>query len=239
MPPEGVQRKKHEDILNFTEIYEFAKLAVSMGVTKIRITGGEPLIRKNIIELIKMIAGITGLKDFGMTTNGVYLPEFAQQLAQAGLHRVNISLDTINPEKFKKLTRVGKLEDVMAGIEAAKKAKLLPIKINCVVKKNTHEPDAVEVAKFCQENDLQIRFIREMDLEKGTYWKVKGGTGGSCKICNRLRLTSDGKLRPCLFSEIEYDVRKLGIKNALMQAVGNKPEYGTVNRNKGFNDLGG
>ena len=93
--------------------------------------------------------------------------------------------------------------------------------------------------EFCAKNDLQVRFIREMDLEKGQFWQVKGGTGGACKICNRLRLTSDGKIRPCLFSELEYDVRKLGAKQALMLAVGNKPELGTVNNVNKFNNIGG
>ncbi len=239
MPAEGVKLMKHDDILSFDEIVDIAEQAVSMGVRKIRITGGEPLVRRGIIYLIEKIAKIKGLEDFGLTTNGVLLSGYAEKLAKAGLHRVNISLDTLNPEKFRKLTRVGKLEDVLKGIEAAKKAKLFPIKINCVIKENQNEADAVEVAKFCKKNSLKIRYIREMDLEKGTFWRVKGGDGGECSICNRLRLTSNGKIRPCLFSELEYDVRKLGVKKALMFAVGNKPKAGTVNKLLNFNDIGG
>ena len=239
MPAEGVPLMDHNKILSFDEIYDIAKTAVSMGVDKIRLTGGEPLVRKNIIELVKMIGSIEGLKDFGMTSNGVYLTKYAKQLKEAGLHRVNVSLDTMNPEKFKEVTRVGRLEDVLRGIKAAQNAGLNPVKINCVIQKTENEPDAVEVAEYCKENNLQVRFIREMDLEKGTFWQVKGGTGGACKICNRLRLTSDGKIRPCLFNDMEYDVKKLGIKKALMLAVGNKPKAGSVNNVNKLNNIGG
>jgi len=239
MPAEGVDLMPNEEILTFEEITDFTKLAVSMGVTKVRITGGEPLVRKDIIELIKMIGAIPGIKDFGLTTNGVYLTKYAQQLADAGLNRVNVSMDTTDPEKFKKFSRVGNIESVYKGIEAAKKAGLLPIKINCVIKKSESEPDAMMVAKYCEDNDLQIRYIRQMDLSKGSFWRVKGGEGGACGICTRLRLTANGLLRPCLFSDLQYDIRKLGHKRAIMLAVGNKPEYGTINRKNGFSNIGG
>ncbi len=239
MPAEGIKLMPNSEILSFEEITEFTKLAVSMGVRKVRITGGEPLVRKDIIELIKMIGAIPGITDFALTTNGVYLTKYAQQLADAGLNRVNISMDTTNPEKFKQLSRVGNIEDVYKGVESAKKAGLLPIKINCVIKKSEQEEDAQQVTKYCQDNDLNIRYIRQMDLSKGTFWKVKGGDGGACGICNRLRLTANGLLRPCLFSDLEYDIRKLGNKRAIMLAVGNKPEYGTVNKVSGFSNIGG
>jgi len=239
MPAEGVKLMKHSEILTFDEIVETARIGVSKGIDKIRLTGGEPLVRKDIIDLVKMIAQIDGLKDFGLTTNGVYLTKYAQKLADAGLHRVNISLDTINPEKFREITRVGNLQDVLDGIEAAKKAKLFPIKINCVIQKTEFEPDAVEVAKFCEQNDLQIRYIREMDLEKGQFWQVKGGEGGACKTCNRLRLTSDGKIKPCLFSDLEYDIKEQGINEAYDDAIENKPERGTINKINKFNNIGG
>ncbi|MCF6184666.1 MAG: radical SAM protein, partial [Bacteroidales bacterium] len=136
MPAEGVELMQHKDILRFEEIVEVVKYAVSQGVDKIRITGGEPLVKKGIVDLIRMIAEIDGIKDFGMTTNGIFLDKYAQQLADAGLHRVNISLDTINPEKYRKITRTGDITQVFKGIEAAKKAGLNPIKINCVVQKS-------------------------------------------------------------------------------------------------------
>jgi len=239
MPADGIKLISHKEILSFDEIYEIARVAVSMGVDKIRITGGEPLVRKNIVVLIKMIASINGLKDFGLTTNGIYLPKYAQQLSDAGLHRVNISLDTMNAEKYKQITRLGNIEDVFKGIEAAKKAGLNPIKINCVIHENSTEPDAQDVADYCNKNGLQIRFIREMDLETGQFWRVQGGDGGECKICNRLRLTSNGKIRPCLFSDLEYDVRKLGAEKAIILAVGNKPKSGTVSLKGKFSNVGG
>ncbi|MEN8119929.1 MAG: radical SAM protein [Bacteroidota bacterium] len=239
MPAEGIKLIPHEEILNFDEIFDVAKTAVSMGVDKIRITGGEPLVRKDIVELVRMIASLDGVKDLGMTTNGIFLSKYAQQLADAGLHRVNISLDTMDPEKYKKVTRLGDINHVFKGIEAARKAGLTPVKINCVIQESQMEPDAQAVASFCHKNDLQVRFIREMDLETGQFWPVQGGDGGECKICNRLRLTSNGKIRPCLFSDLEYDVRKLGAEKAIMLAVGNKPRTGTISKVAKFSNVGG
>lgn len=239
MPAEGVELLRHQDILSFDEIVEVAKTAVAMGVDKVRITGGEPLVRKGIVDLVKMLAEIPGIKDLGMTTNGTLLHKFAQPLANAGLHRVNISLDTLEPEKYQKITRVGKLEDALSGIQAATDAGLLPVKINCVVRKNSDEPDARQVRKFAEENNLQVRFIPQMNLDTGEFGVVEGGDGGNCKKCNRLRLTSDGKIMPCLFSELGYDVRKLGAKKAIELAVGNKPRSGTVNHINHFSNIGG
>lgn len=239
MPEEGVKLMKHEEILSFDEIVHFSKVAVNMGIDKIRITGGEPLVRRGIVDLVARIAKIDGLKDFGMTTNGIVLDKFAQPLADAGLHRVNISLDTLNPERYKQITRLGNINDVFRGIEAAKKAGLLPIKINCVIKKNHNEPDAQDVAKFCKENDLQIRFIHEMNLETGEFSVVEGGSGGDCKICNRLRLTANGLIKPCLFSDIGYNVRKLGAEEAIKTAIENKPKNGTANHTGEFYNIGG
>jgi len=239
MPEDGVQLMEHDDILRFDEIVEVVQEAVNMGVDKVRITGGEPLVRKGIVDLVGKIGQIDGIKDFAMTTNAIFLPKYATELVAAGLHRVNISLDTLNQEKYKGITRVGNLDNVLKGIEAAKKAGLSPIKINCVIKESSEEPDAQEVAAFCKKNDLKIRYIREMDLEKGQFWKVKGGEGGACNICNRLRLTSDGKIKPCLFSDIEYDVRDYGAKGALEKALGNKPESGTASFKNKFSNVGG
>ena len=130
MPAEGIEMLGHDEILSFDEIVEITKVAVSMGVDKVRITGGEPLVRKGIIDLIKMISAIAGINDLAMTTNGVLLNRFAKPLAEAGLNRVNISLDTMDPEKYHSITRLGKIEAVFRGIEAAQLAELNPIKIN-------------------------------------------------------------------------------------------------------------
>lgn len=239
MPAEGVELMHHNDILRFDEIVATVKYAVSRGVDKVRITGGEPLVKKGIVDLVGMIAKIDGIKDFGMTTNGIFLEKYARELKNAGLHRVNISLDTLNPEKYKQITRVGDITKVYAGIKAAKDAGLTPIKINCVIKKSVDEPDAVEVAKFCKENDLQIRFINEMNLETGSFSVVKGGTGGNCAVCNRLRLTANGDIMPCLFSDLRFNVRELGIENAFAAALGEKPKNGHVAVKSKFYNIGG
>ena len=239
MPAEGIKMLHHSEILSFEEITEVTKMAVSMGVDKVRITGGEPLVRKGIVDLIKMLAAIQGINDLAMTTNGFFLNKFAKPLAEAGLHRVNISLDTLDPEKYTNITRVGKIEDALRGIEAAKQGGLSPIKINCVITKSSDEPDAQMVKKFCETNGLHVRFIPQMNLETGDFGIVEGGEGGNCKICNRIRLTSEGKIMPCLFSNLGYSIKELGVKKALELAIGNKPRSGSVNHINHFNNIGG
>ena len=239
MPEEGVKLLSHRDILSFDEIVEVTKAAVRKGVDKIRITGGEPLVRKGIVDLVEMIGKIDGVKDYSMTTNAIFLDKFAKDLVKAGLQRVNISLDTLNPEKFKELTRGGDIQKVFDGIEAAKKAGLEPIKINCVIKESNQEQDAVEVRKYCKAHNLQIRFIKEMDLETGEFGVVQGGSGGDCGICNRIRLTANGTIKPCLFSDISYNVRELGAERAIDLAIGNKPQSGHTNVTGKFYNIGG
>ena len=239
MPEEGIKLISHDEILRFDEITNVVKEAVSLGVNKIRITGGEPLVRKGIVDLVKMISAIDGIQDFGMTTNGNLLEQFALPLANAGLQRINISLDTVNPQKYKSITRFGDINMVFKGVQAAKIAGLSPIKINCVVKESEMELEAQEVAAYCERNGLKIRYIREMDLEKGTFWQVKGGDGGNCSSCNRLRLSSNGKIMPCLFNDLQYDVRKLGARKALELATGNKPLSGTISKLNKFSNIGG
>jgi cyclic pyranopterin phosphate synthase len=239
MPEEGIKLFRHEDILSYDEIVCFTKLAVSKGVNKVRITGGEPLVRKGITALVRMISDIPGIEDLSMTTNGTLLKLYARELKSSGLDRVNISLDTVNPEKFTALTRTGKLQDVFDGINAARDAGLFPIKINCVIKETKEEDDAREVLRFCEDNDLEIRFIYQMDLISGHFSKVDGGTGGNCSICNRLRLTSNGKLKPCLFNNIEFDIRELGPEKALEMAADLKPECGSKNETGEFYNIGG
>ena len=239
MPADGIVLLKHSDILSFEEILDVVKHAVPLGVDKVRITGGEPLIRKGIVNLVERIAQEKSIIDFGLTTNGILLKDFAKPLKEAGLHRVNISLDTIDPEKFRQITRGGDIRLVLEGIDAARNAGLTPIKVNCVIKSNTDEPDAGLVKKYCEDNGLQIRYIREMDLDNGEFYVVHGGSGGDCARCNRLRLTANGLIKPCLFNEMEFSVRELGARKALEMALENKPPCGTVNRNGEFYNIGG
>ncbi|MDP4280891.1 MAG: GTP 3',8-cyclase MoaA [Bacteroidota bacterium] len=239
MPAEGIPLIRHEDILSYEKIVEVVREAVKLGIRKVRITGGEPLVRKGVTHLVEMISGIEGIQDLGLTTNGILLETFAADLAKAGLKRINISLDTTDPEKFKTITRGGDIQSVFRGIEAAKKAGLSPVKINCVVHKSSSEPDALQVKEFCNKNGLEVRFIHEMDLESGCFTVVEGGNGGNCKSCNRLRLTADGMIKPCLFSNLSFSIRELGIREALVKAIELKPEKGTVNTLNRFNNIGG
>lgn len=239
MPQEGIPLVPHTDILTFDEITEFTRTAVRSGVSKVRITGGEPLVRKGIVTLVGMIAAIDGITDLSMTTNGILLKEYAAYLKKAGLHRVNISLDTIDPLKFREITLGGDVNDVLEGIIAAKSAGLFPVKINCVIKESKDEESAKGVTLFCKNNNLEIRYILQMDLVNGHFSTVDGGTGGDCKLCNRLRLTANGKLKPCLFSNIELDIRKLGFEEALKKAIESKPECGTTNDTGSFYNIGG
>jgi cyclic pyranopterin phosphate synthase len=239
MPAEGVKLLDHKDILSFEEIVEVVSVAVELGITKVRITGGEPLVRKGVISLISKIAAIDGISDFGLTTNGILLTAFAADLARAGLHRINISLDTLDPVKYKAITRGGDIRNVFEGINAAKGAGLLPVKINCVVRQSSDEPDAQSVREFCLKNDLEVRFIHEMSLPNGCFTIVENGHGGDCVNCNRLRLTANGMIRPCLFNDVYFSTRELGIREAIEMAVGLKPEKGSVNITGGFSNIGG
>lgn len=239
MPGDGVTLIRHEDILTYDEITGFTRAAVEAGISKVRITGGEPLVRKGVTDLVAMLSGIEGISDLSMTTNGILLADYAAGLASAGLMRVNISLDTIDPDKYSYVTRGGNIAAVFRGIAAAQEAGLRPVKINCVIKSTPDEGDARAVADYCMREGLELRFIRQMDLASGTFSVVHGGSGGHCARCNRLRLTPEGMIKPCLFSDTGYSVRELGAKEALARALANKPEKGTVNNINGFYNIGG
>ncbi len=239
MPAEGMPWKNQDEILSFEEIVDIVKVGTKLGIKKLRLTGGEPLVRKDLPELIKMLSSIPEIEEIGMTTNGVLLPKYAKQLKEAGLNRVNISLDTLDPEQFRRITRTGKLEDVLKGIDAAINAELLPVKINVVRMNGASKENEQTIRDFCKEKNLKLRFIRQMNLRKGEFSSVEGGEGGICKICNRLRLTADGFLVPCLHSELRYDVRKTGIEEAYKLAISNKPETGHGTTTHEFSNIGG
>jgi len=252
MPSGGVKFLEHKDILQYEEIARILRVAVHAGVRKVRITGGEPLVRKNIISLIKMIKSIEGIHQLSLTTNGMLLEWYAEELADAGLDRVNVSLDSLKTERYREITRGGDLEAVLRGIEAAERAGLTPIKINMVPIRGLNDDEIGEFAKITLTAPYQVRFIEFMPFvtediwnrEKfisseeiqslveqiGTlvpatmkktgparYFRFEGSAGvvgfispisnHFCKECNRLRLTADGKLRPCLFSETEIDLK--------------------------------
>lgn len=240
MPAEGKDSDFEEAYLSFEELVAIVKVAVKWGITKVRLTGGEPLMRKDIVTLTRMIAAVPGILDLSMTTNGVLLSDFAQPLKDAGLMRVNIGIDSVEPERYRELTGGGNLATVIRGIDAAKKAGLSPIKVNSVQGLDAAEPiDVEKVQAFCEENGLEHRVINKMNLHPGIFSIVEGGTGGDCLKCNRLRISPRGMIYPCLYSNIGFKVRTLGIQQALEMAVKNKPASGTVNNNGKFYQIGG
>jgi cyclic pyranopterin phosphate synthase len=238
MPEDGIRMLDHADILSFEEIAEFTKVAVQNGITKVRLTGGEPLVRKDIVELVSMLYAIDGLEDLSMTTNGILLTKYADKLKKAGLNRINISLDTVNPENYCQITRNGNLEQVLEGIEAARKVGLEPIKVNCVLLGQPDE-ETKHLKIFCEERGLKLRFIHQMNLKTGEFSTVEGGEGGNCSQCNRVRLLANGDIKPCLFSDLAYNIRELGHQEALSLALGNKPKSGTYNKSGEFYNIGG
>jgi len=253
MPPGGVPARAHDEILRYEEIAAFARVAVTCGISKVRITGGEPLVRAGAPGLVRMLARLPGVRDLALTTNGVLLPRFAAELRDAGLRRVNVSLDSLDPVRFARLTRGGRLGDVLAGLDAAFAAGFDPVKLNVLLLEGV-EDELDAFIRLTLERPLHVRFIEFMPLDRGLvldggllpaprvierlrarhgirpvggpyghgparYWAVPGAPGTIgfiaaisdhfCESCNRLRLTADGKLRTCLFSGAELDVRPL------------------------------
>jgi cyclic pyranopterin phosphate synthase len=303
MPPQGVASRAHGDILRYEEIETIVRAAAELGITKVRITGGEPLVRLGIADLVRTIAHIPGIDDLAMTTNGVLLARHAQELADAGLHRVNISLDTLDPQRFRRITRRGELADVLDGIHAARQAGLRPIKVNTVVIRGLNDDEVVELAaKTLDAEWWNIRFIELMPVGNGElmsrswerlvvtareirqkieselgelkpagmrtgggparYYRLPGARGTLgfiapvsehfCYRCNRLRLTADGQLRPCLLSDQEVDLRtplREGadtdqIKELIVEGIRRKPmrhrlEEHVLPESRAMSEIGG
>ena len=170
MPECGVDKLEHKDILSLEEIYEITKSFVALGVNKIRLTGGEPLVRKGIVELISKISKLDGVRDIAMTTNGILLKRFAKDLKDAGLNRVNLSLDTLDPVKYKEITRGGDIEDFFAGIEEAKKVGLNPIKINSVLIGGFNDSEIERLVDLTMDEDIDVRFIELMPIGEAASW---------------------------------------------------------------------
>lgn len=256
MPERGVEFMEREEILSFEEIERFVRVAVRLGINKLRVTGGEPLVRKDLPVLIRKLAAIPGIHDLALTTNAVLLAELAKPLYEAGLRRINVHLDTLDRERFRQITRRNDLERALAGIETCLRQGYGPVKLNAVAVKGLTEPDIVPIARYCRERGIEPRFIEFMPLDAQQLWdrarvltadeiirvlsqeisplveipdrdprapateyRYADGSGRVgfiasvtrpfCMNCNRLRLTSDGKLRYCLFAIEEADVKTL------------------------------
>ena len=306
MPEEGVVPLCHKDILRFDEILAIVRNAADMGVRRIRLTGGEPLVRKGVVGLIADMNAIPGIEDISLTTNGVLLPRMAKDLKEAGLRRVNISLDTLDSDQFTYVTRVGCLQDTLDGIEAALEVGFDPVKINAVTVRSLNQ-DFYQFAKMSYDRPLHMRFIEYMPVgessggdgsgwgkkdvisseevraiidERGIaeglgplvpaeesrpdgggpaeYYRFEGaqGTVGFisplsrhfCSKCNRLRLSADGHIMPCLFSDDYFDIKAAAetgddqaIRDVLNLAIGNKPDehHDRVGTERGMSQIGG
>ena len=170
MPEADVKFVPRSEILDFEEIERFVRIAVGLGIDKVRVTGGEPLVRRDLPVLIRRLAAIPEIRDLALTTNGVLLPELAEPLYEAGLRRINVHLDTLDRERFREITRRDDLDKVLAGIEAVKRLGYGPIKLNAVAVKNLVEPDIVPLARFARENRFEVRFIEFMPLDAQQLW---------------------------------------------------------------------
>lgn len=275
MPPEGVAQMSHSEVLSYEEIRAVVQAAAGLGINKIRLTGGEPLVRADFLELVKMLSHIEGITELSLTTNGVLLKNYALELKQAGLSRVNVSLDTLKADRFRYITRLGRLKDVLEGISAAKEAGFHPIKINTVVMRGINDDEIPDFATMTYEDGWHVRFIELMPFRgiaesfpsaelrqrisllgrlepcmsitgngPAMYYRLAGARGtigfispltevSFCSRCNRMRLTPDGKLRPCLLGEDEIDLRMSlrtnasieELKRLILNAVASKPEH--------------
>ena len=230
MPEEGVPKLSHDNILRFEEIVRIVRVAVDMGIIHVRLTGGEPLVRRGIVDLVAELGRLPGLDDLSMTTNGTLLSRFAASLAQAGLDRINISLDTLQPERFRHITRRGELEDVLYGRRAALDAGLRPVKINTVVVRGLNEERLGPLTAVTANGPGPARYYQLPGAE-GTLGFISPISEHFCHACNRLRLTSDGRLLPCLLSNTAFDMRtplRAGatdeeLRELLVQTINAKP----------------
>lgn len=285
MPPSGVSLIEHKEILTFEEIAKIVGIAATLGVKKIRITGGEPLARKNVATLIAAIRAIKGIEDISMTTNGLLLGRYARELADAGLDRVNVSLDSLKPERYRTITRGGDSNLVIKALQSAEKAGLMPIKINMVPMRGFNDDEIEDFARITLNTPYHVRFIEFMPIGARDMWSkdryisteetrtiverigmltpvrlrktgparyftFEGASGvigfisalthHFCGDCNRLRITADGKLRPCLFSETEIDLKPAlrglssdnEIERLLRLSIEVKPDGHNINQGK-------
>jgi len=227
--------------LSCEEVAAVARAAVGLGIRRLRITGGEPLLRADIVGLVRLLSGIRGVGDLAMSTNGSLLgPELAQALARAGLRRVNISLDSLDGGRFSRITGGGRLEDVLRGVDSALEAGLVPVKINMVVFEDTTEADLERMRRFCSGRGLQLQTISRYDInDRSASLDHSCHRPPSCSDCGRLRLAVDGCLRPCLFSDRSVRVDLSDVEGSIRAAAAMKPRRGGVCSSRAISLIGG
>ncbi len=238
MPAGGVPVRPHGDFLSFEQITAVARAAVGLGVTKIRLTGGEPLVKRGIVELVRMLAGIEGLGHLAMTTNGTLLARRATALREAGLDSLNVSLDTLDAERYGFLTRGGSIDQALAGIRAARAAGF-PVKINMVVLQDTGGDEIEGMKKLCDRLGAQLQLINHYELGREKTDSYGFDRPPSCARCNRIRLMADGMLKPCLHSDREIRLDFSRLEESLREAVLAKPERGGTCRLRAMSQIGG
>lgn len=238
MPEEGVQNIPHSDVLRFEQIEQIVRTAAQLGISKLRLTGGEPLIKKNIEKLVKMLSNIDGINLLSITTNAIHLEKKAVILKDAGLTSVNISLDTLNPDKYAYITRGGDISNVLAGIKTAKLADL-PVKINMVLIPGFNITEIPDMKEFCGRHGFEFQPINHYNLDKIKLNNYKYERPPRCHECNRIRLLCNGILKPCLHSDLEYKVDFNDIKTSIIKTIKAKPKNGTQCYTKQIVQIGG
>jgi len=241
MPEAGIALKSHSDILPYEKIVRVAAAAAELGIRKIRLTGGEPLVRRNVNFLVSELKSVPGIREVSMTSNGTLLDLLAAGLKQAGLDRLNISLDTLDADRYRQVTRNGDIARVLAGIAAAQEAGFKNIKINMVLIPGFNQDEVAPMKEFCRRKGLLLQRIHHYSLHdlKTSRSGLEAERPLSCAICNRLRLTADGKLKPCLFSDHEFAVDFSDIRASLEKAVRAKPRQGVACDNRQNWQIGG
>ncbi len=238
MPEEDTSYSPQEKELSFDQLVQVVTVAANMGIQKVRITGGEPLVRSGVPEYIKRIKAIKNIQFVGMTTNGLLLRKYKKELQQSGVDRINVSLDTLHPDRYKTLTRGGNIEQVFDGIFAMKEVGI-PVKINMVITKESTPQEIEEMKNFTKKEALELQLIKEYQLSTQKDDTHPYHRPPHCSGCNKIRILSTGIIKPCLHSDIEIPLDMDHIQASLERAVGIKPKAGSSSRRENIAKIGG
>jgi cyclic pyranopterin phosphate synthase len=238
MPEKGMPTKRHEDFLTLEQMAEAARAAVLLGVTKIRLTGGEPLVKRGIVDLVGMLAATEGLEHLAMTTNGTLLAPLARSLREAGLDSINVSLDTLDGARYRELTCGGEIDDALAGLRAALDEGF-PVKVNMVVLRDTPEDEIARMRAFCAARSARLQLINHYELSRPKTEQYVFDRPPACGGCNRIRLMADGVIKPCLHSDQEVRLDFSRLVESFREAILAKPRRGDVCTSRTMSEIGG